>query len=46
MKDAVIILIVAAFLYAAIRYIIKSKKNGGKCIGCPMSKECKKNKCD
>lgn len=45
MKDIIIIAVIAAILIAAIGYIIKAKKNGAKCIGCPMGKECKKNNC-
>ncbi len=33
----------------AVAYIIRAKKNGQKCIGCPHSKQCsqaKKNECN
>ena len=33
-------LILIAILGGAIYYIIKSKKNGQKCIGCPHAKQC------
>lgn len=35
MTDLIIILVVAAILALAAGYIIKEKKKGGKCIGCP-----------
>ena len=40
MKDIVIILVLALILGSAISYIVKAKKKGVKCIGCPHSKEC------
>ena len=42
--DIVSILIIVIILSGAIFYVIKSKKNGAKCIGCPYSKTCSKNK--
>ena len=45
MKDLIAILVIVLIISLAIRYIIKSKKNGVKCIGCPYQKECaSKNK--
>ena len=35
MKNIIVILILCLIIGGAIRYIIKSKKNGKKCIGCP-----------
>ena len=32
----------AAILFFAIRYIIKEKKKGTKCIGCPYAGSCTK----
>lgn len=47
MTDLIAGAVVIAIIGGAIGYIVKSKKNGTKCIGCPMSKncnsECKKN---
>lgn len=40
MKNIVIILVLILVLAMAIRYIVKAKKNGVKCIGCPSGKEC------
>ncbi len=43
MKDIYIILIIAAILALAVLYIVKAKRSGQKCIGCPHSKTCKTN---
>ena len=31
-------------LFLAVRYIVKEKRNGTKCIGCPHAGSCNKNK--
>ena len=36
MTDIMIVLIVAAVVGAAARYVYKAKKNGAKCIGCAV----------
>nr|MBE6545625.1 FeoB-associated Cys-rich membrane protein [Oscillospiraceae bacterium] len=38
--DYIIIAIVAIIVFAATAYIIKAKRSGQKCIGCPDSKTC------
>lgn len=38
--DVIIILILLAVVGLATAYIIKEKKRGAKCIGCPYSKTC------
>ena len=40
MKDLIVIAIITVVLGMAIRYIIKEKKKGVKCIGCPSSSKC------
>ena len=40
MKDIIITAIIILILLFAAQYIIKAKKSGQKCIGCPYSKEC------
>ena len=40
MTDFIIIVVLALILGGAIAYIVKAKKSGAKCIGCPMSKQC------
>lgn len=39
-KDIVITIVLILVLAGSIGYIIKAKRNGAKCIGCPSSKEC------
>jgi hypothetical protein len=43
MKDIVIAVVLIAVLAMSIGYIVKAKKNGAKCIGCPSAKECGSN---
>lgn len=40
MIDVVVVLIVLVILGAAIAYIVRSKKKGAKCIGCPAADSC------
>ena len=40
MDDIIIIIVVAVILAIAIGYIVKQKKKGVKCIGCPHGKQC------
>lgn len=39
-------LIVVVCVGAAITYIVKSKKKGVKCIGCPQAGQCSKHHCN
>jgi len=41
-KDLVVILILALVIGLAVFYIVKKKKSGAKCIGCPYSESCGK----
>lgn len=38
--DYIILAVVAVILAAAIGYIVKKKKSGAACIGCPDSHSC------
>ncbi|MBO5904692.1 MAG: FeoB-associated Cys-rich membrane protein [Clostridia bacterium] len=40
MVDAIIIIAIALAIGGALFYIIRSKKKGNKCIGCPYSGQC------
>ena len=40
MADVIIILILLCITGFALRYLYRAKKSGGKCIGCPYSKQC------
>ena len=37
MENLIIIALVAVILGLAIGYVVKAKKNGKKCIGCPST---------
>lgn len=47
MENAILIIVLALILGGAIAYIVRAKRNGAKCIGCPASGTCgqKKNSC-
>lgn len=40
MKNLIVIAVIVVILGLAIGYIIKAKKSGAKCIGCPSGKSC------
>ena len=40
MINVIIALVIVAIIGAAIAYIVRAKKKGAKCIGCPASGEC------
>ena len=40
MADFIVVAIIAVILILAIRYIVKAKKSGAKCIGCPDGCSC------
>lgn len=39
-EDIILIVVLVAILGGAIAYIVKAKKKGVKCIGCPSGGEC------
>lgn len=41
--DFVVIAVIALIVGGAVAYIIKAKKSGKKCIGCPDSCSCSKS---
>lgn len=45
MTDIIIVAVIVLVVGGALTYIIRSKKNGQKCIGCPDSKTCSKKGC-
>ena len=45
MVDIIVILVLAVIIVGVSAYIIKQKKKGKKCIGCPYSSECSKKNC-
>ena len=40
MTDFIIVVVLLAIIGAAVVYIVKAKKSGVKCIGCPAGGEC------
>lgn len=44
MENFVIVAFLIVIIGAAITYIVKSKKSGVKCIGCPAAGECSHSK--
>ncbi len=44
--NILVIILIVIILLGAILYIIKAKKQGQKCIGCPHSKTCSKKTCN
>lgn len=40
----IVIALIIIIIGGAVLYIIKAKKSGAKCIGCPYSKKCHTNK--
>ncbi len=47
--DFIVIGIVVLIVTLAIVYIVRQKKKGVKCVGCPMAKQCadrNKNQCN
>lgn len=43
MDNFIIIAVLAVIIGAALAYVIKAKKSGAKCIGCPDAKKCSGN---
>ena len=43
--DIIVIAIIALIIGGAVAYIIKEKKRGKGCIGCPNSSTCHSEKC-
>ena len=44
MIDFIVIVIIIGVLGLSIRYIIREKKKGVKCIGCPFAESCSKRR--
>lgn len=40
LTDIIVSVILVAIIGGAIAYIVKSKRNGSACIGCPHAKQC------
>ncbi len=44
MENVIVVLVVLLIVGFAIGYIVRQKKSGAKCIGCPHSKSCGSDK--
>ncbi len=44
MENVIVILILAFLAISIVFYLIRAKKRGEKCVGCPYAKQCG-NKC-
>lgn len=45
LADIIVIAILAAVCAGIVFYLIREKRRGVKCIGCPYAKECAKKSC-
>jgi hypothetical protein len=45
MENIIVILILVSIATGIIWYLIRSKKRGEKCVGCPYSKNCQSGSC-
>lgn len=45
LADVIVIAILAAVSAGIVAYLIREKRRGVKCIGCPYAKECAKKSC-
>ncbi len=45
MKNIIVIIVILIIVGLALTYIIREKKKGVKCIGCPSGKTCASKKC-
>jgi len=43
MKDIILVIILLAIAAAIVIYLIKEKRSGAVCVGCPHAKQCAKN---
>lgn len=45
MENIIVILILVAVFGGALFYVVRQKKRGSKCIGCPYECSCASKKC-
>ena len=46
LTDIIILAVIAILIGGAIFYVIREKKKGKKCIGCPYAGSCGKSNCE
>lgn len=44
LTDIIVIAVIVLIVGAAVAYIVKAKRKGQKCIGCPYSSSCQSGK--
>jgi hypothetical protein len=44
--EIIVIALICLIIGGAVAYIVKAKRNGQKCIGCPYSKSCNGCSCN
>lgn len=42
MADVIVLIVIAILVGAAVAYIVKEKKRGAVCVGCPHAGQCAK----
>ncbi len=42
MMDGIVLSVIIVVMFVVLRYIVKEKKRGKRCIGCPSGGECAK----
>ncbi len=45
MENMIVVMILLVLIGSVVIYLIKEKKKGRKCVGCPYAKQCSQN-CD
>jgi uncharacterized protein (UPF0333 family) len=45
MENLLLVLVILLIVGSAAAYVIRAKKQGQKCVGCPYSKECASRGC-
>ena len=43
MKDVIVSIILIAIVVAVVWYLVRAKRKGETCVGCPYAKQCNKN---
>ncbi len=46
MENVIVVLILVAIVLGIIWYLVRAKRKGEKCIGCPYAKNCSEKSCN
>ena len=44
--EVIIGVVIALIIFLAVFYVVRSKKKGARCVGCPYASSCSKPACD